>query len=281
MASVPDYAGVCCSGDGLCTDKLFDGDPEDPAKQQRAGRPGIARRALLLSLVESSRGPEPGRFHSSTLRLALCLARFPSHSLPRSVAHSYLSSPPLLLLHHLNDDGGVFTVRYHGHMTPAQRLRQVANLLNASTLLGLLLARSSGCSISRGPRGLLVATGYRSRLPIAAAFAVGNVVLFRCGPEQVRKSPVLLGHEERHCTQYAWCLGLPFLPLYFLAAGWSFLRTGSAGTGNIFEQMAGLEAGGYTDSHHRRRTVNLRRRMKKRHRRTYNRSHHDNNRSES
>ena len=141
-------------------------------------------------------------------------------------------------------------------MTPAQRLRQVANLLNGSTVLGMLLARSAGCGIRKGPRGLVIATGYRPRLPIAGAFAVGNVVLFRSDPGQVRGNPVLLGHEERHCTQYAWCLGLPFLPLYFLAAGWSFLRTGSAGSGNIFERMAGLEAGGYVDPSGRRPTRN-------------------------
>jgi hypothetical protein len=141
-------------------------------------------------------------------------------------------------------------------MTPAQRLRQVANLLNGSTILGLLLARSAGCGIRKGPRGLVIATGYRPRLPVAGAFAVGNVVLFRGGGGQVWGNQVLLGHEERHCTQYAWCLGLPFLPLYFLAAGWSFLRTGTAGSGNIFERMAGLEAGGYVDSHGHRQTGN-------------------------
>lgn len=141
-------------------------------------------------------------------------------------------------------------------MTPAQRLRQVANLLNGSTVLGVLLARSAGCGIRKGPRGLVIATGYRPRLPVAGAFAVGNVVLFRSDPGQVRGNPVLLGHEERHCTQYAWCLGWPFLPLYFLAAGWSFLRTGSAGSGNIFERMAGLEAGGYVDPSGRRPTGN-------------------------
>jgi hypothetical protein len=141
-------------------------------------------------------------------------------------------------------------------MTPAQRLRELANLLNGSTILGLLLARSTGCGIRKGPRGLVIATGYRPRLPVAGAFAVGNVVLFRGSPRQVQGNPLLLGHEERHCTQYAWCLGLPFLPLYFLAAGWSFLRTGSTGIGNIFERMAGLEAGGYVHPHPRRRTGN-------------------------
>ena len=109
-------------------------------------------------------------------------------------------------------------------MTPGQRLRQIANVLNGSTLLGLLLAACARTTVSSGPRGLLIASRYRWRLPFAAAFTVGNVVLFRAGPEYARANPVLLGHEERHSTQYAWCLGLPFLPLYFMAAGWSLWR---------------------------------------------------------
>jgi len=137
------------------------------------------------------------------------------------------------------------TPGYHGLMTPGQRLRQIANLLNGSTLLGLLLAACARTTISSGPRGLLIAGRYRWRLPFAAAFTVGNVILFRTGPESARANPVLLGHEERHSTQYAWCLGLPFLPLYFIAAGWSLWRTGNPGSANIFERHAGLEAGGY------------------------------------
>ncbi|MDZ4090201.1 MAG: hypothetical protein U1D68_03220 [Arthrobacter sp.] len=134
-------------------------------------------------------------------------------------------------------------------MTPGQRLRQLANVLNATTPLGLLLAGCARAPVRRGPRGLLVATGYRWRLPFAGAFTVGNVVIFRAGPAEVLANPVLLGHEERHCTQYAWCLGLPFLPLYFLAAGWSLARTGNPGTRNVFERHAGLQAGGYPELH--------------------------------
>ena len=132
-------------------------------------------------------------------------------------------------------------------MTPGQRLRQLANVLNATTPLGLLLAGCARTRVRRGPRGLLIATGYRWRLPFASAFTVGNVVLFRAGPEEVLANPVLLGHEERHSTQYAWCLGLPFLPLYFFAAGWSLLRTGNPGSRNFFERQAGLQAGGYPE----------------------------------
>ena len=132
-------------------------------------------------------------------------------------------------------------------MTPGQRLRQVANILNATTPLGLLLAGCARTAVRRGPRGLLLATGYRWRLPAAAAFTVGNVVLFRAGPAEALANPALLGPEERHSTQYAWCLGLPFLPLYFLAAGWSLIRTGNPGSRNFFERHAGLQAGGYPE----------------------------------
>lgn len=132
-------------------------------------------------------------------------------------------------------------------MTPGHRLRQLANILNATTPLGLLLAGCARAPVRRGPRGLLVATGYRWRLPFAGAFTVGNVVIFRAGPDEALANRALLGHEERHCTQYAWCLGLPFLPLYFLAAGWSLARTGNPGSRNVFERHAGLQAGGYPD----------------------------------
>ncbi|SDK64935.1 hypothetical protein SAMN04487916_10228 [Arthrobacter sp. ov407] len=140
---------------------------------------------------------------------------------------------------------GIDAPGYHGLMTPGQRLRQIANILNGSTLLGLLLAACARTSVSSGPRGLLIASRYRWRLPFAAAFTVGNVILFRAGPDTARADPALLRHEERHSTQYAWCLGLPFLPLYFIAAGWSLWRTGNPGSANFFERHAGLEAGGY------------------------------------
>lgn len=134
-------------------------------------------------------------------------------------------------------------------MTSGQRVRQIANVLNATTLLGLLLAKCASKAIRTGPHGLLIATGYRWRLPFAQAFTVGNVVLFRAAPAEAFANPVLLGHEARHSSQYAWCLGLPFLPLYFIAAGWSQLRTGNPWSANIFERLAGLEAGGYMETH--------------------------------
>ncbi|MDP9988510.1 hypothetical protein LFT44_07050 [Arthrobacter sp. FW306-05-C] len=129
--------------------------------------------------------------------------------------------------------------------TTAQRLRWAANLLNGSTLAGLAVALAARTRISRGPRGMVIAAGYRWRLPFAHAYTLGNVVLCRSTAEELVSRPALLGHEERHCSQYAWCLGLPFVPLYLAAAAWSVLRTGNPGTANIFERRAGLAAGGY------------------------------------
>ena len=93
-----------------------------------------------------------------------------------------------------------------GVLTQGQRLRQFANVLNASTPLGLVLAGLAGTRTFRGPRGLIVATGYRWRLPLAGAFTVGNVVIFRADADTAMTGRVLLSHEERHSTQYAWCL---------------------------------------------------------------------------
>ncbi|MFE4081364.1 hypothetical protein [Paenarthrobacter sp. YIM B13468] len=132
-------------------------------------------------------------------------------------------------------------------MTRGQRLRQVANFLNLTTPLGLMVARASRSRISRGPRGLLIAAGYAWKLPHAGAFTVGNVVLYRAAHGVAGRNELLLAHEERHSTQYAYCLGLPFLVFYGVAAGWSMLRTGNPASRNFFERQAGLAAGGYID----------------------------------
>ncbi|MEO8284463.1 MAG: hypothetical protein ABI568_13860 [Pseudarthrobacter sp.] len=132
-------------------------------------------------------------------------------------------------------------------MTAGQRARQFANLANGTTVLGLVLARAAGTDLSKGPRGLVIASGYTWRVPFAGAFTLGNVVICRIRAEQLWANPALLGHEEKHCSQYAWCLGLPFLSLYCLAAGWSLLRTGNPASANFFERQAGLAAGGYVD----------------------------------
>ncbi|MDN5755566.1 MAG: hypothetical protein ACTHWW_05475 [Arthrobacter sp.] len=130
--------------------------------------------------------------------------------------------------------------------TDRARWRSAANWLNLATPCGLLLARATGCRVRSGPRGLYLALGYRLDLPDAAAFTVGNVVLWREGLDEPERCPGLIVHEERHASQYAWCLGLPFLPLYAVAAGYSWLRTGDPASRNVFERQAGLAAGGYT-----------------------------------
>jgi hypothetical protein len=93
--------------------------------------------------------------------------------------------------------------------------------------------------------GLLVGTGYRLPVPAAPAFTLGNVIVTR-RDSLVPGSP-LFRHEARHATQYACCGGVLMLPLYFAAAGWSWVRTGDFGSRNAFERRAGLADGGYPD----------------------------------
>ncbi|HSE72854.1 MAG TPA: hypothetical protein VLA97_18965 [Nocardioidaceae bacterium] len=132
-------------------------------------------------------------------------------------------------------------------MDPVDRwqLKTWANLLNGSTLLGLGIAALGRARLRPGPRGLLLATGYRLPVPTAPAFTVGNVVVSRHDPAWWEPRPRMLLHEERHSWQYVVCLGLPMLPLYALAAGWSYLRGGDPGVHNVFERTAGLADGGY------------------------------------
>jgi hypothetical protein len=125
------------------------------------------------------------------------------------------------------------------------QLRRAANAVNGSTLLGLCVAVAARADVRRGPRGLLLATGARLPARGAAALTLGDVVLTRGDPDWLLRRPRLLAHEERHSWQYVACLGLPMLPLYALAAGWSYLRGGDVGVHNVFERWAGLEDGGY------------------------------------
>ena len=127
------------------------------------------------------------------------------------------------------------------------RLRQVINVINLSTLLGLLVAAAGRARIVRGPDGLLLARDYRLTVPRAPAFTIGNVILVRLTDEQLAARPTLLLHEARHATQYAFCIGPLMLPLYFLAAGWSWLRCRDFAWHNVFERLAGLADGGYRD----------------------------------
>ena len=132
-------------------------------------------------------------------------------------------------------------------MRTSLRLRQVVNLVNLSTPLGLLVAGAGGARLARGPGGLLVAAGYRLRVPAAPAFTVGNVVVVRGTHDELRRRPRLLLHEARHATQYAVCVGPVLVPLYLLAAAWSWLRCRDFARRNVFERAAGLADGGYAD----------------------------------
>ncbi|WP_269939117.1 hypothetical protein [Arthrobacter sp. HY1533] len=132
-------------------------------------------------------------------------------------------------------------------MKTSLKIRAAANALNLSTATGLLLAALTGTRVARGPDGLFIGSSYTPRLPLAGAFTVGNVVLCRGGPGALEQHPGLLAHESGHASQYAWCLGLPFLPLYGACAAWSLWRTGDPGSRNFFERNAGLERGGYRE----------------------------------
>lgn len=125
------------------------------------------------------------------------------------------------------------------------RPRQVVNLINLSTPAGVAVALLGGARLHRGPRGLVVACGYRLDVPRAAAFTLGNVVITAHRPGWLEDRPRLLAHEERHASQYAACLGLPMLPLYAAAAAWSWWRSGDWALHNVFERRAGLADGGY------------------------------------
>jgi hypothetical protein len=127
---------------------------------------------------------------------------------------------------------------------PRHRVRLAVNLLNGSTLAGLAVARLGRARLGRCPDGLLVGAGYQLPVPAAPAFTLGNVIITRRPSLDVDSN--LYRHEARHATQYAWCGGLLMLPLYFTAAGASWLLSGDFGTWNPFERAAGLTDGGYT-----------------------------------
>ena|SRR5215472_1075728 len=132
-------------------------------------------------------------------------------------------------------------------MRGAYRVRLAANLLNGSTVAGVLVAAAGRARLARGGDGLLIGEGYRLPVPPAPAFCIGNVIVSRLDRAALGSARSLLAHEARHATQYAWCAGLPMIPLYFLAAGLSWVLTGDFGSHNVFERLAGLADGGYTD----------------------------------
>lgn len=125
------------------------------------------------------------------------------------------------------------------------RVRTVVNWMNLSTPLGLLVARLGGATVVRHGRGTWLATGYRHGFPAAGAFTLGSVICTRHDTAWLAARPRLLRHEDRHCTQYAFCLGPVMLPLYAVAVAVSWVVAGDHASHNPFERLAGLADGGY------------------------------------
>jgi hypothetical protein len=126
------------------------------------------------------------------------------------------------------------------------RVRAAVNLVNGSTAAGVLVAVAGRARLRRAGDGLLVGAGYRLPVPVAPAFCLGNVLVTRWEDEPFRANRRLFAHEARHATQYAWCGGLPMLPLYGAAALVSWALTADFGARNVFERQAGLADGGYS-----------------------------------
>mgnify|MGYP001608349799 CR=1 FL=1 len=130
-------------------------------------------------------------------------------------------------------------------MRRRDRLRHVANWLNLSTPVGLLVAGAGGARVTRRPDGIIVAEGYRFGFPVAGAFTIGDVVTTASTMERLEaRTPGVYAHEVRHAWQYA-ATGVWFLPAYLLCSGWSLARTGHPAHANILERHAGLVTGGY------------------------------------
>ena len=131
--------------------------------------------------------------------------------------------------------------------TPWTRVRTVVNWINLSTPLGLAIAVSGGATITRRGRGTYLATGYRYGFPVASAFTIGSVIDSKHDLAHLQARPVLLQHEDRHCTQFAFFVGPVMLPLYFASVGVSYLLAGDHASYNPFERLANLSDGGYPE----------------------------------
>lgn len=125
------------------------------------------------------------------------------------------------------------------------RLRTVLNWINLSTPLGLLVARVGGATITRRGRGTWLCTGYRFRFPVASAFTIGSVITSRHDADWFASRAVLLRHEDRHCTQYAFLVGPLMLPFYVLGVAVSYALVRDHWSYNPFERWAGLDDGDY------------------------------------
>ena len=127
--------------------------------------------------------------------------------------------------------------------------RTILTAANGTTGAGLLLALAAGARIRRGRDGVLIAEGWRLRMPPASCFTVGSVIITRRTAEWLlaEERAALLAHESRHAGQYA-VLGPLFWPAYWLACGWSISLTRSYGVRNFFEKQAGLLDGNYPEA---------------------------------
>ena len=106
-------------------------------------------------------------------------------------------------------------------MRARHRVRLAVNLVNGVDAGRARRRAGRARPAGAGPDGLLTGTGYRLPVPPAPAFTMGNVIITRRG--DLVADSTLFRHEARHTTQYAWCGGLLMLPLYFTAAGVSWL----------------------------------------------------------
>jgi hypothetical protein len=124
--------------------------------------------------------------------------------------------------------------------------RTLLTAVNGTTLVGLGVAALTGTKVRRGPGGILIAEGYRRKVPPATCFTIGSVIITRRSAEWLlhESRAALLAHESRHAGQYA-VLGPLFWPAYWALCGYSWALTGTYGTRNAFERHAGLEHGGY------------------------------------
>lgn len=100
-----------------------------------------------------------------------------------------------------------------------------------------------GGSLTSGPDGLVIASHVHRRFGFGGGVTIGNVIIV---PEHIPLTPDLLSHEAAHATQWAACVVL-FLPLYWLACLWSWIRTGDYFSRNVFERRANLDKGGYVE----------------------------------
>ncbi|GAA2550840.1 hypothetical protein GCM10010435_21220 [Winogradskya consettensis] len=122
------------------------------------------------------------------------------------------------------------------------------NAVNGTTAVGLAVAVLGGAKLRRGRDGIIVAEGYRRRVPPATCFTVGSVIITRRSADWLlhEDRAGLFDHERAHARQYA-LLGPFFWPAYWVACGYSWALTGCYGTRNVFERRAGLARGGYAE----------------------------------